>query len=150
MLNRLFPRRPVAKALPQPDSQLALGALLVRIALADSDYKQAEVAAIDRILAASFGLGPLEAAKLRSTCTDLEMHGTDRDEFTRILREEVAYADRRAMAHAMWQVVLADGERDDLEETVLHEIEAALGITPEDSTAARNAALGSRDAAGGG
>lgn len=145
MLSRLFPRRARApKPLPQPDSQIALGALLVRIALADRDYKQAEVAAIDRILAATFRLGPLQAAKLRATCTDLEMHAADPDEFARILRDEVAYDERRALAHAMWQVVLADGDRDDLEETALHEIEAALGLTPEDSAAARAAALGAQ------
>lgn len=143
MLSRLFPRRkPARPSLPQPDSQIALGALLVRIALADRDYKQAEVAAIDRILAATFNLGPLQAAKLRATCTDLEMHAADPDEFARILRDEVAYEERRAFAHKMWQVVLADGERDDLEESALHEIEAALGLTAEDSAAIREAVLG--------
>lgn len=141
MLSRLFPRRARAP-LPQPDSQIALGALLVRIALADRDYKQVEVAAIDRILASTFGLGPLEAAKLRATCTDLEMHAADPDEFARILRDEVAYDDRKAFANSMWQVVLADGQREDGEETVLHEIEAALGLSPEDSDAARASALG--------
>ena len=143
MLSRLFPRRARSHPkLPQPDSQLALGALLVRVALADREYKQSEVAAIDRILAATFRLGPLEAARLRATCTDLEMHATDPDEFTRILRDEVAYDERRALARAMWQVILADGERDDLEETALHRIEAAWGLEPEDSAAIRAAALG--------
>ena len=146
MLNRLFPRRtPDPKPLPQPDAQLALGALLVRIALADQDYQLAEVAAIDRILSATFGLGPLDAAKLRADCTDLERHGTDPDEYARILHDEVPYPERKALAHAMWQVVLADGVRDDIEEDKLHEIEAALGITPEDSAKARTAALGGAD-----
>lgn len=143
MLSRLFPRRAAPrKPLPQPDSQIALGALLVRVALADRDYKQSEVAAIDRILGATFGLGPVQAAKLRATCTDMEMHAADTGAFARILRDAVAYDDRRALAHAMWQVALADGDRDDLEEAVLHEIESALGLDPADSAAARDAALG--------
>ncbi len=143
MLSRLFPHRtPARPPLPQPDSQIALGALLVRIALADREYKQAEVAVIDRILAATFKLGPLQAAKLRATCTDLEMHAADPDEFARILRDEVAYEERKGFVHAMWQVVLADGERDDLEETALHRIETALGLTADDSAAARTTALG--------
>ncbi len=146
MLSQLFPRRkPARTPLPQPDSQIALGALLVRVALADRDYKQSEVAAIDRILAATYTLGPIQAAKLRATCTDLELHAADPDEFARILRDEVAYDERKSLAHAMWQVVLADGERDDLEELKLHEIEAALGLTDDDSAAARNAALGAPD-----
>lgn len=143
MLTRLFPRRTRPQTRPDlPDDQIALGALLVRIALADREYKQSEVAAIDRILAANFGLGPIEAAKLRATCTDLEMHAVDPDEFTRILREEVEYDKRKAFVHAMWQVVLADGERDDLEESTLHEIEAAMGLSAADSAAARTSALG--------
>lgn len=143
MLSRLFSRRKPPRApLPQADSRIALGALLVRVALADRNYKQAEVAAIDRILAATYGLGPIAAAKLRATCTDHELHSADPDAFARILRDEVPYDERRAFAHALWQVVLADGDRDDLEESKLHEIESALGLTAEDSAAARDAALG--------
>ena len=73
------------------------------------------------------------------------MHATNREDFARILRDEVPYGERKAMAHAMWQVVMADGERDDLEEGALHEIEGALGLAPEDSAAARQAALGAQD-----
>lgn len=146
MFERLFPRRPKQPdPLPQPDSQLALGALLVRIALADHKVRLSEFAAIDRILAATFGLGPLDAAKLRAVCTDLERQAADPDEFARILAAEVPYAERKALAHAMWQVVLADGERDDLEEDTLHRIEADLGLTAEDSAAARTVALGTAD-----
>ena len=143
MFERLFPRRPKdPDPLPQPNSQLALGALLMRVSFADHNVRQSELATIDRILAASFGLGPLEAAKLRATCTDLELHAADKDEFTKILRDEVPYAERKALVHAMWQVVLADGVRVAAEEIRLHEIEADLGITAEDSAAAEAAALG--------
>ena len=72
MFERLFPRRkPDPKPLPQPTPQLALGALLVRVALADRTYRAAEVGQIDRILAQTFGLKPIEAAKLRATCEAL-------------------------------------------------------------------------------
>ncbi len=142
MFERLFPRRPKdRKPPPQPTAQLALGALLVRIAMADSSYEASEVAAIDRILAATFGLKPLEAAKLRAACEDLEMHGAHPEAYARILHDEVPYADRKALAYAMWQVALADGERDDMEEAKLHEIEAALGLSEHDSAQARASAL---------
>lgn len=143
MFERLFPRKKRdPKPLPQPDSQLALGALLIRVALADRQYKLAEVAAIDRILQATFGIGPLEAAKLRAVCTDLEMHAADKAEFAKILRDEVDYAERMGLAHAMWQVVMADGESHSLEEGAVEEIETALGLSEEDCAAARAAALG--------
>ncbi|MGB7243051.1 MAG: TerB family tellurite resistance protein [Sulfitobacter sp.] len=142
MFDRLFPRRkPDPQPLPEPDAQLALGALLVRVALADRTYRASEVAQIDQILAATFDLKPLDAAKLRATCEALERHAPGTPEFAKILREEVDYADRKSLSDAMWSVTLADGRRDDLEEDVLHAIEDALGLSNSDSAAARLKAL---------
>ena len=142
MFERLFPRQKRTQdPLPQPDAQLALGALLVRVAMADHNYQASEVGQIDRILSATFGLKPLEAAKLRATCEALERHAPGTPEFAEILRNEVDYADRKALADAMWSVALADGERDDSEESQLTEIETALGLTDADIAAARENAL---------
>ena len=142
MFERLFPRRKAdPKLLPQPNTQLALGALLVRVAFADRDYQASEVGQIDRILSATFNLKPLEAAKLRATCEALERDAPGTPEFARILKDAVAYADRKSLADAMWSVALADGNRDDAEEEMLQSIENALGLTPEDIEAARQNAL---------
>ncbi len=141
MFERLFPSRAKSKpALPQPNPQLALGALLVRVAFADRNYEVAEIAAIDKILQATFGLGPIDAAKLRATCEALERDAPGTPEFARILREEVAYEERKALVSSMWQVLLADGDHADVEETTLHQAEKALGITAEDSAAIQAAA----------
>ncbi|WP_295314604.1 TerB family tellurite resistance protein [Roseobacter sp.] len=142
MFERLFPRRKKSpEPLPQPDAQLALGALLVRVAMADRNYKASEVGQIDRILSATFRLKPLEAAKLRATCEALERHAPGTPEFAQILRDEVDYADRKSLADAMWSVALADGARDEDEEVQLMAIETALGLTDADIAAAREAAL---------
>lgn len=142
MFERLFSRRKTQpEPLPQPDAQLALGALLVRVAFADHHYRASEVGQIDRILSATFSLKPLQAAKLRATCESLERHAPGTPEFAQILRDEVPYEDRKALADAMWSVALADGKRDDEEEDMLQEIENALGLTPEDIKAARQNAL---------
>lgn len=142
MFEKLFPKKRVTPdPLPQPDAQLALGALLVRVAFADHEYRAAEIGQIDRILAATFNLKPLDAAKLRATCEALERHAPGTPEYARILREEVAYADRKALGDAMWAVALADGERDDEEEKMLEQIETALGLSQADIDGARAAAL---------
>ena len=142
MFERLFPRKkPSSPPLPQPNAQLALGALLVRVAFADQQYRASEVGQIDRILSATFELKPLEAAKLRATCEALERHAPGTPEFARILRDEVDYADRKALADAMWAVALADGQRDDEEEQMLLSIENALGLSADDIAEARRAAL---------
>lgn len=142
MFERLFSRgSPDPKPLPQPNAQLALGALLVRIALADRTYRASEVGQIDRILANTFDLKPLAAAKLRATCEALERHAPGTPEFAQILREEVAYEDRKALADAMWSVALADGQHDEDEEIQLLAIETALGLSDADIAAARQNAL---------
>jgi uncharacterized tellurite resistance protein B-like protein len=142
MLTRLFPRlAPSPKPLPQPNAQLALGALLVRVALANRNYVVSEVAQIDKVLATTFHLKPLEAAKLRAQCEALERHAPGTPEYARILRQEVDYADRKALADAMWAVATADGQRDDDEELQLLAIETALGLSDADIEAARKNAL---------
>jgi len=142
MFSRLFPRRkPDPTPLPQPTPQLALGARLVRVAMADRSYRAEEVGQIDRILARTFNLKPIEAAKLRATCEALERHAPGTPEFAQILRDEVDYADRKALGDAMWSVALADGDRGDDEEIQLLAIELALGLTDADMAAARENAL---------
>lgn len=142
MFERLFPRRaPEPEPLPQPNPQLALGALLVRVAFADEHYRASEIGQIDRILAQTFDLNPIEAAKLRAICEKLERDAPGTPEFAQILREEVDYADRKALGDAMWAVALADGHRDEKEETQLTAIETALGLTELDIEAARSAAM---------
>ena len=142
MFERLFPRRkPKATSLPQPNAQLALGALLVRVAFADRQYRASEVGQIDRILAATFALKPLEAAKLRANCEALERDAPGTPEFARILRDEVPYAERCALAQAMWSVALADGNRDADEEAMLEQIEEALGLSANDIAEVRKTAL---------
>ena len=142
MFERLFPRRaPEPQPLPQPNAQLALGALLVRVAFADEQYRAAEIGQIDRILAQTFDLNPIDAAKLRAICEKLERDAPGTPEFAAILRQEVDYADRKALGEAMWSVALADGHRHEQEEIQLAAIETALGLTDLDIQAARSAAL---------
>jgi uncharacterized tellurite resistance protein B-like protein len=142
MFERLFPRRaPEPEPLPQPNPQLALGALLVRVAFADENYRASEIGQIDRILAQTFDLKAIDAAKLRAICEKLERDAPGTPEFAEILREEVDYADRKALGDAMWAVALADGHRDEQEEIQLTAIETALGLTDLDMQEARDAAL---------
>ncbi|MEM6887212.1 MAG: TerB family tellurite resistance protein [Pseudomonadota bacterium] len=144
MLSKLFPRfRPTPDPLPQPNAQLALGALLVRVAFADREYHATEIGQIDRILAKTFDLGPIDAAKLRATCEALERHAPGTSEFTEIVRNEVPYRDRLALAEGLWAVALADGDNDPAEEELVQGTEAALGLTADDMVSVRERALGS-------
>jgi uncharacterized tellurite resistance protein B-like protein len=142
MIDRLIGlfsgRAPIPAPLPELDAQYALGALLVRVAAADRAYLFEEVSQIDRILALRNGLKPLDAARMRAECERLENVVPETGEFARLIRETVSYDDRRAVARALWQVVLADGVRHEQEIALVDLIEGHLGIHPADSEAVRS------------
>lgn len=132
---------PSPRRLPEPDSRLALAALLVRIARADGNYSQAEVARIDRVLAHRQGLTPSDAQALRSQAEALEAEAPDTVRFTRALKDAVAVEDRDSLMQALWAVALADG-RDDNEDQLLRLVSSLLGISDQDSAIARRRAEG--------
>ena len=128
---------PEPEKLSDPDARLALGALLVRLARSDGDYADVEIAQIDRILTTRYGLSPFEAAKLRGECEELEAQAPDTVRFTRAIKEAVDYENRVAVIEAMWAVVMADGSRDDAEDSIMRMTASLLGVSDQDSHAAR-------------
>lgn len=135
LLRRLL--SPSPETLPQPDARLALAALLVRIARTDGGYDAAEVARIDAVLLARFGLGPFEAARLRGEAEVLEEEAPDTVRFTRAIKEHVPYEERIGVVEALWEVALADGRRDAHEDGLMRLVAPMLGVEDADSGLAR-------------
>ena len=123
--------------LDQTDARLALAALLVRVARTDGDYSTGEIARIDRILAARYALNDAAAKSLRAEAEAVEASAPDTVRFTRAIKDAVAYEDRVAVIEALWQVALADGERDAAEDAILRMAANFLGINDRDSALAR-------------
>ena len=123
--------------LPDDDARLALTALLVRIARADGSYRDSEVARIDRVSAHRDGLSPAEAAALRGKAEALESEAPDTVRFTRAIKDAVAFEDRASVIEALWELALADGERDDEEDALIRMVANFLGINDRDSALAR-------------
>lgn len=138
LLHRLL--SPLPAPLPRPEGQLALAALLVRVARADADYTSDEAARIDKVLARLHGLSPFEAADLRSKAEALEREAPDTVRFTRALKDSVAMEDRAALLEGLWFVALSDGLRDEGEEQVIRLTASLLGLTDRDSAEARRRA----------
>lgn len=128
---------------PQPaplndlDARLALAALLVRIARSDGDYAPEEVGRIDRILMSRYKLSAFEAVSLRQSAETLESEAPDTVRFTRAIKDAVPYEDREGVIEALWDVVLADGVRDDDEDALLRLVANLLGVNDRDSALAR-------------
>ena len=140
MLKKLFQSfRPAEPApLPDPDAELALGALLVRVAQADRDYQREEISLIDRILARMYQHNAIEAAKVRATCEKLHAAAPETDTFGKLIRETTGLEERLAALDALWEVVLADGDQKEGELKIVEEARKAMGLSFADSEAARD------------
>jgi uncharacterized tellurite resistance protein B-like protein len=123
--------------LPDGDARLALGALLVRVAKTDGSYTEDEVRRIERLLGTRYGLSPFEATRLRRDAETLESEAPDTVRFTRAIKDAVPYEDRMGVIEALWEVVLADGVRDDHEDALLRLVAPMLGVNDRDSNLAR-------------
>ncbi len=139
MISDFFKRLSGADAAPitETDARIALSALLVRAARTDGHYAPSEIDRIDRILAARYGLDPDAAAALRREGEELEQGAPDTVRFTRAIKDTVPYEDRTQVIEALWQVVLADGDRADPENALLRMSASLLGVSDVDSAAAR-------------
>jgi len=135
LLNRLL--APAPAALPAPEADLSLAALLVRLARADDHYDDEERVRIDRVLSTRKGLTMPEAAALRAEAEVLEAEAPDTVRFTRSLKDAVPYEDRTELLEAMWDVALADGSRDAVEDALIRMVANLLGVSDRDSALAR-------------
>ncbi|SLN47783.1 TerB family tellurite resistance protein [Roseisalinus antarcticus] len=135
LLRRLT--APAPEPLPDTDARLALTALLVRLAKADGTYSAEEIARIDRIVGVRYGLNPVDSAKLRADAETLEHQAPDTVRFTRAIKDAVPYEDREAVIETLWEVVLADGIRDNEEDALLRMVAPMLGVADQDSALAR-------------
>lgn len=139
MLNSLlsFLNGTTSEPLPEADLNVALAALLVRVARSDDDYAQAEKDQIDQVLAARFALTPAAAEALRHEGEALEAQAPDTVRFTRAIKDGVPYEERLGVIEALWKVVLADGVRDSDENALLRLVADLLGVNDRDSNTAR-------------
>ena len=128
---------PAPTQLPDADARLALTALLVRVARTDGLYDAGEMARIDAITAARYGLNAEAATALRGDAEQLESEAPDTVRFTRAIKDAVAYEDRAGVVEALWRVALADGARDHEEDGFIRLVVNLLGVSDRDSGLAR-------------
>jgi uncharacterized tellurite resistance protein B-like protein len=138
LLRRLL--APAPEPLAKPDAQLALAALLVRVARTDGLYAAEEVERIDRVLMRHHGLDPFAAARLRSEAEEVEASAPDTVRFTQAIKAATALEDRSQLMTALWSVALADGARDAHEDRLMRMVATLLGLSDVDSAVARQRA----------
>ena len=136
---------PEPRPLEDLDQRTALAALMVRIARSDGDYAAAEADRIDRILARRYRLSPEQAPSVRADAERLEAEAPDTHRFTQAIKDTVPYESRTGVIEALWEVALADGQRDEEEDSLLRLLANLLGVGDRDSALARQKVEGRKD-----
>ncbi|MEM8691888.1 MAG: TerB family tellurite resistance protein [Pseudomonadota bacterium] len=139
-LKRLTEPEPAP--LPDTDARLALTALLVRVARSDGVYDADEKARIQQIAVTRYALSESDAQTLLANAEHLEAEAPDTVRFTRAIKDAVPYEKRLAVIEALWEVVLADGERAKEEDALLRLVSNLLGVTDQESARARQRVAG--------
>ncbi|MDP5307597.1 tellurite resistance TerB family protein [Paracoccus spongiarum] len=141
LLSRLFTDDPEPRPLAAQDAEVAIAALLVRVARADDHYEASERQRIDRVLARRRGLTPEEAAERRAAAEMIEAEAPDTVRFTRLIKDRIALEDRTGVIAAMWEVAYADRSRDSDEEQMIRLVSGLLGVPDRDSALMRQRVL---------
>ena len=133
IMSCLFGSDPHPEALSREDADIAVAALLVRVARSDEHYSAEEQTRIDMILARLHGLDMAEAAAQRREAEEVEANAPDTVRFTRQIKDRIPLEDRSGVLAAMWEVVYADGRRSADEEALIRLVAGLLGIPDRDS-----------------
>ncbi|MDM7255465.1 MAG: TerB family tellurite resistance protein [Paracoccus sp. (in: a-proteobacteria)] len=148
LLDRLFGEVPLPSPLASPDAEVAIAALMVRIARADDHYSRNEELRIDRVLARRRGLSAAEAAERRAAAEMLEAEAPDTVRFTRHIKDRIALEDRAGVIEALWDVALADETRDSSEDAMIRLVAGLLGVSDRESALARQRVMDNRGLTG--
>lgn len=133
-----------ADPLADDDARLALTALLVRVARTDGSYDPAEANRIERIISTRYGLDAADTTELRRRAEALEAEAPDTVRFTRAIKDAVSLEERIGVIEALWDVVMADGIREDEENALLRLVANLLGVNDRDSNMARKRVMDAR------
>ena len=133
----IFRGIPDAPKAESADEGLALAALLVDAARRDDVYDDAEKRIIDRILAKEHGLDPDAAARLRRDAEKAQDEAVGLFRFTHSLKETTPFEDRVKIIEYLWEVAMADGDRDAVEDNLIRRVSGLLGVADKDSGLAR-------------
>lgn len=132
MFNGFFARLSGPDPIGPDDTQLALGALLVRVAKSDSHYDVAEISQIDAILSRRFGMQQIDAMKLRARCEQVEAEAPKTQDFAATVKTLIPYAERSAIVAEVWNVIMADGVERNEETCLFTAIAKTLGVEADD------------------
>jgi uncharacterized tellurite resistance protein B-like protein len=139
MIKNFFKRnsKSTSESVEHNDERLALTALLIKIAKSDYEYSSVEKSRIKIILKKRFLISELEVTDLINKAELLEDESSDSVRFTKVIKEFVPLEKRNEIIEIFWELVLADGIREDDENSLLRVLGSLLGVNDRDVAFAR-------------
>src|SRR6516225_10041308 len=114
------------------DFRLAAAALLVHAAAIDGEMLPSERNKLYAVLKQHFELDDNATGELIEKATAAEQESVDLYHFTRLLNRTLDEPGRARVIEMMWEIVFADGQRDELEDNLLWRAADLLGVSPRE------------------
>lgn len=111
------------------DYRLAAAALLVHAAAIDGEISPSEREKLHAVVKQRFALDDATADELIDQATQAEHEAVDLYHFTSLLNRTLDEEGRAKVIEMMWQIVFADGRRDELEDNLLWRAADLLGVS---------------------
>ncbi len=116
----------------EDDYRLAAAALLVHAAAIDGEISPSEGEKLRAVLKKDFALDEASTNELIEKATAVERESVDLYHFTHQLNRSLNEAGRARIIEMMWEIVYADGRRDELEDNLLWRAADLLGVSPRE------------------
>lgn len=133
----------------EDDYRLAAAALLVHAATIDGAMTDSERAKLHAVLKQGFALDDAATDELIAKATAAEQESVDLYHFTHSLNRALNEGGRARIIEMMWQIVYADGRRDELEDNLLWRAADLLGVSPRERIELRRRVGGETAESGG-
>ncbi len=119
------------------DERMAVTVLLIRIAKSDYDYANIEKNRISTILEKRYIMSKSESENLIRKAEYIEDKASDNVRFTKTIKKFIPIENRNQIIELFWELVLADGIRDDDENGLLRILGSLLGVNDRDIALSR-------------
>ena len=121
----------------EDDYRLAAVALLVHAATIDGDMSPRERDKLHAVVKRRFALDEAAADELIDKATLAEHDAVDLYHFTSLLNRALDEEGRARVVEMMWEIVYADGQRDELEDNLIWRAADLLGVSQRERIALR-------------
>ena len=120
---------------------LALSAIFIRIAKLDGSFDISERQKIKELIENRFDLDKEKIEDVLDMAAKLEGQSNDNVQFTKIIKESVAYEERFNLLKDSWILVMADGKRTYEEDGFMRLFCSLLGLSDKENAIARQFVL---------